>query len=458
MVCVQKKGWFYIPMDVKNRELYGKLLLAFFSAEKGFNVVIGQENYLLRGLSYMPKGIYMHYGVSQQHVNALTAAHASGHKNVALDEEGLAIYCPDMYLRYRISLDALKLIEKFYAWGNFHSNLILSKFGGTEEKVIATGNPRFDLLRIEFRDIFQDDAKRIISEYGNFILINTNFASSNHFNGPDFGFNILKKRGLITGLEDEIFHRERIGHQRKIRDCFTDLIREISAEFPDYGIILRPHPSESKEFWRDMTRGLPNVMVVHEGNIIPWLLAARVMIHNGCTTGIESFLLKTPAIAYCPVISEKFDNYLPNTLSYIVSNTRELKEQIYEILRGDKDNALINDPERRSIAQAHITAISGEFACERIVNSLGTILKNMPERDMDQGNRFRISFVKLYLCILDTFTRASWKTKYIEHKFEELELTEVIDCITKFHEIRGHFGSIKASRLGKSLYYIRCDD
>jgi surface carbohydrate biosynthesis protein len=458
MVCFQKKGWFYIPMDVRNRELYGKLLLALFSAENGFHVVIGQENSLVRFLSYMPKGVYMHYGIAKYHVKALTAVQAMGHKNVALDEEGLAIYSPDMYLSYRISPDALKLIDKFYAWGNFQTNTILSKFGWTKEKILVTGNPRFDVLRNEFRSIFQDDVKKIINKYGNFILINTNFASSNHFKGPDFGFDILKKRGLINSKDDEIFHRERLEHQKKIRNCFVEMIREVSDAFPDHGIVLRPHPSENQQFWREITSELTNVKVVHEGYIVPWLLAAETMVHNGCTTGIESFLIKTPAIAFCPIISEKYDNYLPNALSYIVSDTHELKKQILNVLKMDEDNALINDPERRAIAQAHIASIDGEFACERIVNSLEPIMEKVHGNDMNLRNQFKLFFIKLYLSTFDALKRTGGNNKYLEHKFEELELSEVLDCIKQFHAVSGRFGSIKASRLGKSLYYIRCVD
>jgi len=445
-------------MDVKNRELYGKLLLALFSAENGFNVVIGQENSLARCLSHMPKGISLHYGVAQQHVKAFTAVHASGHKNVALDEEGLAIYSPEMYLRYRISSEALELVEKFYAWGNFQSDIIHTKAGGTKEKVLPTGNPRFDLLRPEFRSVFQDDAKWIERKYGDFILINTNFASSNHFKGHDFGFTILERRGLIRNKDDEIFHRERLDYQKKILNCFVEMIREIHDEFPGYRIVLRPHPSENQQFWREITHGLPNVTVVHEGYIIPWLMAAKTLIHNGCTTGIESFLIKTPAIAYCPVVSEKFDNYLPNALSHVVSDTHELEEQIRKVLDMDEDDALFHDPERRSIAEAHITSIDGEFACERIVNSLLPITENLRGGDTNWGEPFRPIFVKGYLFIRDTFERPRENDRYIEHKFEELDLSDVLGCMKQFRDASGRFGSIKVSRLGKNLFYIRCVD
>lgn len=443
-------------MDVKTRELYGKLLLALFSAENGFHVVIGQENSLGRCLPHMPRGISLHYGVAQQHVKALRAVQASGHKNVALDEEGLAIYSPEMYLRYRISPEALELVEKFYAWGNFQSDIILSKSGGMKEKVLPTGNPRFDLLRTEFRSVFQDDIKKIQDTYGDFILINTNFASSNHFKGPDFGFTLLEQRGLIKGKDDELFHRERLAHQKKILNFFVGMIRELNDEFPDYRIVLRPHPSENQQFWRDITRGLSRVTVVHEGYIVPWLGAARAVIHNGCTTGIESFLMKTPVIAYCPVVSEKFDNYLPNALSYIVSDTHALKEKIRNVLERDEDDALFDDPERRSIAKAHIASIDGEFACERMVKSLLPIMEKLRGSDMSRGDLFRPFLVKGYLSILDTFEGSGGNKRYIEHKFEELELSDVLDSINRFHEISGRFGSVKASRLAKNLYYIRC--
>ena len=56
---------FYIPVEVKDRELYAKLLLAKYAAENNFNVILGKKNDLNRLVLSMPKGIYFGLGIAE---------------------------------------------------------------------------------------------------------------------------------------------------------------------------------------------------------------------------------------------------------------------------------------------------------------------------------------------------------------------------------------------------------
>ena len=78
----------------------------------------------------------------------------------------------------------------------------------------------------------------------------------------------------------------------------TGIIGEV---FPRTNIIVRPHPMEDFTSYERAFSSYPNIHVVHEGNIIKWLLAADIIIHNGCTSGIEGFLLEKPIISYLPL-------------------------------------------------------------------------------------------------------------------------------------------------------------
>ena len=69
------------------------------------------------------------------------------------------------------------------------------------------------------------------------------------------------------------------------------MVRVLSQQHRDHQIIIRPHPSESHDPWRQLAAELPNVSVVYEGNVAEWLLAAELLIHNNCTTGVEAYLL-----------------------------------------------------------------------------------------------------------------------------------------------------------------------
>ena len=52
-------------------------------------------------------------------------------------------------------------------------------------RIFETGNPRFDLLRPGLRELYRPDAEALRARFGDFILINTNFARYNHYFGRD---------------------------------------------------------------------------------------------------------------------------------------------------------------------------------------------------------------------------------------------------------------------------------
>ena len=52
----------YLPVEVKDRELYAKLLLAKYAAENGFNVILGKKNDVNQLVLNMPKGVYFGLG------------------------------------------------------------------------------------------------------------------------------------------------------------------------------------------------------------------------------------------------------------------------------------------------------------------------------------------------------------------------------------------------------------
>jgi hypothetical protein len=106
---------------------------------------------------------------------------------------------------------------------------------------------------------------------------------------------------------------------RKLYDSFIILVRELSYKYPKLNIVLRPHPGENMDSYRKELSDCKNVFVVNNGSVVEWILASKLIIHNGCTTGIESFLLDKPVISYIPFESESIKEFLPDEVSYKMS-------------------------------------------------------------------------------------------------------------------------------------------
>src|SRR3546814_6633752 len=62
---------------------------------------------------------------------------------------------------------------------------------------------------------------------------------------------------------------------RSVHAFLEMLVPRADALGPGRSIVVRPHPSESHEAWLAAAGGRANVHVLHEGTIIPWLLAAE---------------------------------------------------------------------------------------------------------------------------------------------------------------------------------------
>ena len=70
---------FYIPVEVKDRELYAKILVAKYAAENGFNVILGKKNDVNRLVLNMPRGVYYGLGIAKNYNDFFEKLSKLGH-------------------------------------------------------------------------------------------------------------------------------------------------------------------------------------------------------------------------------------------------------------------------------------------------------------------------------------------------------------------------------------------
>jgi hypothetical protein len=180
----------------------------------------------------------------------------------------------------------------------------------------------------------------------------------------------LKKLGVVKTHAQEQDQLAREKHEEAVMHSFVEMLPLVRSAFPGHNIVIRPHPSENFETWRTETMSLPNVFVVHEGDVIPWLLAASASIHNGCTTGLQASLLGRPVVSYMLVRSSRFDKDLPNSLSLMARSRDQLIATLTPILSATDDAGSLALTERRRIAEHHISGMSGRWASDRVMDAL----------------------------------------------------------------------------------------
>jgi surface carbohydrate biosynthesis protein len=450
-----------LPVESRVRELDAKLLLAGVAAERGFPVVLGGRAQMSFALPHLPRGVF--FAKSMRFTSDLMTGFIQGfgHHIVASDEESLVRFDHPEYYGWRFSERTFGALRHLFAWGQDDAEMLRAYPGSRDVVVHATGNPRMDLLREDVREVFRGKADALRREHGAFIMVNTNFPFVNNFVPA---LNLIQ---TWDGRQPEVSRTGRgmsldfalslARHQQHIAEAFQALMPKLSSALPDRVIVLRPHPSEDHDRWRRLTKGLPNVRVIHQDSVVPWLMAADVLVHNGCTTAVEAAVLGTPAVAYLPVVAAQHDYHLPNSLSTQRHAAEDVVAAIGDLLAGA---ASCPPPcERRRILARHLETSRERLASERIVDVLqgAGYLDEPPPRPgrWDHGHAWVGTHVRTLVKRVNLHRPGHRNSEaYLRHRFPALGVAEVNLRLRNLGETLDRFGGISATSLGPDLFSI----
>lgn len=446
-----------IPSETQTREFDAKLLLACEAAERGFPSVVGSRVAIHLSIDRLPRGIYLAKDVRVSSQVIFDILRRLGHRVVAWDEEALLFYRAEEYYRARVDDACLHQVERIFAWGPLNRDAVAAypNFHGCP--IEMTGNPRGDLLRRELRDFYAPDVAALRERYGDFLLVNTNFGKLNHY---------LPDLRVVPGEEGQhppahapmnAFMTGAWQHRAEIFKYFREMVPALARRFPQNKLIIRPHPSESHETWWEAGRGFDNVEVVHEGPVQPWLMATRAMLHNGCSTGLESYLLDAPVVAYRPVVSDTYDYALSNRLSI---EARSL-DALCDTLRGLLDGEAPPTPtaEQEAEVDGLLAARRGPLACARILDVIERL-------EAEPGAPTPSSVTRLG-GTLRARIRAGLKKRrskieghknsaaYTAHRFAGITRPEVEERVARFAALTGRFEGVRVRELSENVFELR---
>jgi len=113
----------------------------------------------------------------------------------------------------------------------------------------------------------------------------SNFPTVNHFVAWSSTLKLAKSVTDARVIEQK---SEFLSHKQALFERFQLLIPKLAQAIAPLALVVRPHPSERHEPWLDAVSGAPNASVAFEGSVVPWIAAARALIHNGCTSAVEA--------------------------------------------------------------------------------------------------------------------------------------------------------------------------
>ncbi|WP_173918948.1 surface carbohydrate biosynthesis protein [Halobacillus sp. Marseille-Q1614] len=413
-----KKTWLYLPIEGKARELEAKMLLAYYAIQENYCVVLGEHRMVEAAAAELPGGLFFLKGYPHSpRKKVMERAVTHGHCVVELDEEGLVFSDPSPYLNQRMKGDLFTFLTHEYCWGPYQKEIITKAYPQHASKCHMVGNPRFDLLRPKYRPLYQNEAKDIQAEYGDFILINTRF--------PLYNGSQRKKEGES---HPSLLYIKQLYYQ------FIEMAKFLSLRFPETSIVLRPHPAENVASYQKALASYKNVSILHEGSVIQWLLAAKLVVHNGCTSSIEAFLLEKPIISYVPSLSSPAPALLlPDKLGIMATKVEEVESLARQILEENDFSFSVQGA--RSLLDRYYTGDEYSFT------SILRLMKELPVPQEEFSGSPQIKY-------------KAKSSKKLEHLFPSLLKKEILHFFEKLDAIEGKNKVYNVTSLGMNLYLI----
>ncbi|MBW1981290.1 MAG: hypothetical protein JRJ12_08700 [Deltaproteobacteria bacterium] len=458
------KALLLIPVENQVRELDPKLLLACVAARRGYSSVVGSRREMEFHIDSFPPSIYLSKSMTVRSLLFFRAARKLGHEIVAWDEEALVHLPPEIYYSRRLDPRAIRYVSRLFAWGKDNAELWEHyPHLPADLPIHITGNPRSDMLRSDICGFYQQEVDNLQKRYGDFILVNTNFNHVNAF-GPDL--NLFKPAKLPTGKPR--FGRAARGmtreyaeglrdHKQAVFEDFQRLIPMLDLAFPDFNIVVRPHPTESHEIYRTIAASCKRVEVTNDGNVVPWLMAARALVHNGCTTGVEAYLMGVPALSYRATIDERYDlgfYRLPNLLSHQCFSFEQLRDTLEKALAGQLEVA--GDDDRQAIIAHYLAARHGPLGCERMLDVIEEMLA--AGLDSNSSNTLVRRTVSAGLQVARNLKYhlpgSHNRPEFQQHRYPGISMAELQQRISRFQELLGDDRQLTVETISPVLFLI----
>ena len=300
----------YLLCELKARDLDSRALIAAHLLKSSIAVVVGQRWAIGENRITSPKGCFLFPTANQIQGAGMAQVREAGHIVIASDEEALPLVDPLI----NVADNAVANCHRFLVDTDAHMSLLAARYASVVGKFTVTGSPRLEALR----------AAKIEPIGGApYVLFNTSFALVNSVWGD-------LKTALTTFLSGSEFSEEDarlwLEAERAAFETIIPVVRRISAQ---HRVVIRPHPAERAQTWRD---AFPQVEIVEGSPSLTWIKGAMAMVHANSTTGLEAALMGVPAVNLNP-ISAYGDRYVLKRVNHTVGTAQEAIKTLETFLR-----------------------------------------------------------------------------------------------------------------------------
>jgi surface carbohydrate biosynthesis protein len=313
-------------------------------------VIIGY-NHLVRSHaleSEKPAVYYEIKGKSKKEMGHLAKLRDKETCLVGQDEEaGISYLNFSDFEVLRPEVNGIQPFEAFFAWGQedlaaYNKELKL-------ESVLQTGSPRTVHWGSNGANFYSQQINSIKNEFGEFVLLVSNLGSRNNIWTEKEMMKYAKNSGYGSSYDEAAKDR-----MRWEEDAFDATLKIIDAiiESTQMKIVLRPHPNENSAVWNNIFQNNPRISIVKSGDSVPYIMAAKQVIHAGSTVGLESLLCGTSTISFQNLIGTENVLMTSNKFSKNLGSINELTTFL------NNDDQFIPEIEFYDVAKKKMTKIN----------------------------------------------------------------------------------------------------
>ena len=446
-----------IPIEVKDRELFPKLLIVYhlLRLNKNIKIVLSKSSILLnnnlnnKNLVYFEKSISTH----KEHIHNKFLRQ---NYIVSLDEEGPFYHWPLIFKKNRINLKIINNnnFKYFFLWGKnekkfFSKNILLNN----KKKIVPVGHPKFDFLKKKNHIFYNKELSFIKKKYANIILISSSFFYDSVMD--EELYNIYVKKNLKNNSGKKEFEN----YMQNDFENYTQLIKltkNIAKTFKNHTIIFRPHPRQDINKVKKRFGNIPkNLKVIFKFTATPWIISSDYYIHSHCTTVHEAFLLKKKIYCLRPNIKVFFKKNLTEYGNFFRDKNILLKALIndFKIKNSLKSNLFFD----KKIINFDKNKDTSELIASLILKKFKNITSQI-DYEFEKKNKINL-IKKIKFKILSVVKEIIYKNFKFFYKFLfEYSLINVKYLFTKDYklnkikklkekEIFGFFNKIKNSKV-----------
>ena len=442
----------YIPLEVYAREIKAHLLLATIAVSRGYQVLISSPSdlWLYKRLNLLPKGNYL---LKNMNIPAL-----SEFQYKSYIEAGFDLYCHEqepslIYNSFQDHIHVMKIrpdqmlpFKGVFCWGERDTNGFKNLFSSKRDIFYNTGSPRSDLWCEKYLPLRRNNIENTKRPYILFVL---NFGILMGKKHMSWQIENLLNLELIKENSDfnrfiNIFREENIIGYEIIK-----AIKSVASNFPNYDVILRPHPASNIEYWKSLFNNVTNITITsNSDSLSKWISNSCIVIHNGCTSAIESVVQNIPIICYGPDRKSIKAN-LPNNLGFRARDTIELDEKINFIL--ESKNNYKNPVESKELLK-DILSIETQDSANLFIDVINENSIHISKFEITYFNLIKLVLVKKLKISID-FLRKLFGNNNLTDADYTINKKEVISDVGVISEIN-NFNQPKIKFISKSAMFL----